>query len=329
MASTRRDSGANGNCPSCYELEITSGSLVCRNDHSFPLVRGVPRLLPEFNNADATSITQSFSREWRYFDYAEEARTWGQSAEERASDFLRFVDEPAESLRMTLVLDAGCGNGVLSRALTTSFGCEVLAADISESVEAAYHHFRRKGSEGTYFVRADLMNPAFRPGTFDFVFCGGVLHHTPDTYETFKKLVPSLAQGGKMFIWVYKSVPGPKMRVRNFLRRKIAPLPDPLKHAIVLTLIFPQSIVRQYLRTVLRRNEPSDRLRWRERLIMLLDQYTPLYRWVHTESEVHDWFRAVGFANPQTTEDGEFGFGVVAEKPALTSSAPARTLTSV
>jgi ubiquinone/menaquinone biosynthesis C-methylase UbiE/uncharacterized protein YbaR (Trm112 family) len=324
----RRD-GGSGNCESCYGLEVESGSVVCPSGHGFPVVGGVPRLLPDFLLESATasrSISASFSREWAHFDYDAD-RTWGQSVRQRAQDFLRHVDHSADSLRGKLVLDAGCGNGALSRAIT-SFGCEVVATDISTSVEAAHRHFAAQGNDRTHFIQSDLMHLALRPATFDVIFCAGVLHHTPSTRGTLEELLRALAPGGTVFIWLYWRVPGLRPMVSEGLRRAISPLPAPLKHGAVWALA-PQSMLRQRIRELRGRSDPSERLNHRETMVRMLDSYTPRYRWRHTPAEVHGWFGELGFTDIKTTEEGVEGFGVVARKPPLASSESAQVAGSV
>ncbi len=309
-----------GNCPSCYGLEVESGWVVCPR-HTFPLVGGVPRLLPDVlldPAGAARSIEASFSREWSHFDY-EADRTWGQGVGQRAQDFLRHVDRSAESLRGKLVLDAGCGNGVLSRAIT-GFGCEVVATDVSTSVEGAYRHFAARGNGRTHFVQSDLMHLALRPGAFDVIFCAGVLHHTPSTRGTLDSLLRALAPGGTVFVWLYWDVPGLRSKLSEALRRTISPLPAPVKHGLVWALV-PQSKLRQYVRELRGRSDPSERLGWRETLVRMLDSYTPRYRWRHSPEEVTGWFEELGFTSIKTTERGVEGFGVAARKPLESTAA--------
>jgi hypothetical protein len=95
-----------------------------------------------------------------------------------------------------------------------------------------------------------------------------------------------------------------------------------VKHTIVV-LWLPQAMLRQYLRTALGRNAATDRLTWRERLILLLDHYTPRWRWEHTPEEVKGWYRELGYEQIEQTEDREWGFGVAASRPPMNlTSAP-------
>jgi SAM-dependent methyltransferase len=309
-------------CPVCrtdlrltngeFEDEIEEGRLSCAESHVFPIVRGVPRLLTsqQLAASGGATIAESFSREWTHFDYDLD-RTWGQTVEQRRLDFLRHVDRTHESLVGKVVLDAGCGNGALSVAIST-FGCEVVATDISGSVEGAYQHFRDDVGAHTHFVQSDLMNPAVRPAAFDVVYCAGVLHHTPNTRRTFDTVLTSVAPGGSLFVWLYWRVPGLHARLSEIGRQAISPLPAALKHAVVWLLV-PPALLRNRIRAARGRTE---RLNTRELTVRMLDSYTPRYRWVHTPEEAHAWFREHGFDEIKTTEEGREGFGVVARRPA-------------
>jgi ubiquinone/menaquinone biosynthesis C-methylase UbiE len=298
------------------ESEIVSGAVRCGSGHFFPIRAGVPRLIEAEQLESATaarSIKESFSREWEHFDY-EQDRTWGETVEQRRIDFLRHVDRTPEQLQGKLVLDAGCGNGMLSHAIST-FGCEVVATDISDSVVAAHEHLSERGEGRTHFVQSDLMQLALKPESFDVIFCAGVLHHTPSTKGTFDEVVKALAPGGTMFVWLYWDVPGIKPKLSELVRRGVSPLPAPLKHGVVWALL-PQSLIRQYVRSIRSGTGAEGRLNWREVLVRMLDSYTPRYRWRHTPEEVHGWFEELGFTDIKTTEQGSEGFGVAARKPA-------------
>jgi SAM-dependent methyltransferase len=300
-------------------LEVEEGVLVCEGGHRFPIRDGVPLLRLEdqleaaTHTGAATEIGESFGREWEHFSY-EEDTTWTQSVDDRCELFLKEVDLPRDQLRGKLVLDAGCGNGSLSRGLNR-FGCEVVAGDVSNSVIAAHRHFAAKGNNRTHFLRADLLNPPFRRDTFDVLFSSGVLHHNPDTREALRSVVRALAPGGRVYIWVYGKVPGVAQRVKQVVRNIVAPMPARLKHALVMAWL-PQSMFRQWLRRRMGSQDPGDRLGWHERAVLLLDHYTPRYRWEHTEEEVHGWYRELGFENIKTTEERAWGFGVAATRPA-------------
>jgi len=306
-------------CTFCYTQEIISGVLVCTQGHTFRISDGVPRLrldqkldkAPVRTNENALSVAASFGAEWSHFDY--EQRTWHQNVDERCELFLKEVAMAREELRGKVVLDAGCGNGSLSRGLNR-FGCEVLAIDVSSSVDVAFKHFAVEGNDRTHFVQGDLLNPPLRHDFFDVVYSSGVLMANPNTFDALRAIAKALKPGGRIYIWVYGHEPGLAHKLKEVFRRTISPLPSGVKHLIV-SLWLPQAMLRQYLRTATGRNDGRDRLTWRERLILLLDHYTPRWRWEHTPEEVKGWYRELGYDRIEQTEDRDWGFGVAASRP--------------
>lgn len=307
-------------CASCYGQEIVAGVLICPQGHTFRISDGVPRLrldqkldkTPLHSSGETLSVAASFGAEWSHFDY-EQDRTWHQNVQQRCELFLQEIAMSREELRGKTVLDAGCGNGSLSRGLN-QFGCEVLAIDASPSVEVAFKYFAAKGNGRTHFVQGDLMNPPLKHDIFDVTYSSGVLHHNPNTRAALRAIAKSVKPAGRIYIWVYGHEPGLSHKLKEAFRRTISPLPSSLKHMIVV-LWLPQAMLRQYLRTALGRNTARDRLTWRERLILLLDQYTPRWRWEHTPEEVKGWYRELGYDQIAQTEDREWGFGVAARRP--------------
>ena len=317
----RRVGVGERDCIACYHIEVDHGQLACQQGHVFPIIHGVPSFTASFHEerheaisesaSTGSTIHASFSTEWSHFDYND--RTWARDIDDRAELFLKEIGCSAEELGGKTVLDAGCGNGSLSRAVNR-FGCEVLAADISDSVDKAYRYFAARGNDRTHFIKANLAQHPFSNATFDIIYSSGVLHHNPNTRAALVSLIKALKPGGKIYIWVYHKIPGVKHGLKQMLRSCLAPLPNPLKHTFV-RLWLPQAMLRQYLRTILGIKGPQDHLRWRERLILLLDHYTPRYRWEHTQEEVHTWYGDLGLVDIMTTEVREWGFGVVGRKP--------------
>jgi SAM-dependent methyltransferase len=260
------------------------------------------------SSRSARAVARSFEREWSYHDY-DLSRTWHQDLEDRRQLFLREVDRTPAQMRDVLVLDAGCGNGSLSYGIT-QFGAEVCAIDVSNSVESAHHYYRRRGAERLHFLQGDLTHPPFRPGCFAIVYSSGVLHHNPDTREAFGALVPCLAPGGRFYVWLYHREPGLKFALQLRLRSLIAPLPAPIKHGFV-ALWSLQSIIRQRFRAWWSPGTAEPQLAWRERMVDLLDIYTPRYRWMHTQEEVYGWYEDLGFCDVKCTEVRQWGFGVL------------------
>ena len=81
------------------------------------------------------------------------------------------------------VLDAGCGAGAQAAVMAT-WGAEVAAVDLSSAIDVAA---RLSALSEATLVQADLAHLPFPSGSFDMVYCEGVLQHV-------EKLKPVLAE---------------------------------------------------------------------------------------------------------------------------------------
>jgi SAM-dependent methyltransferase len=117
-------------------------------------------------------------------------------------------------------LDVGCGAGRFAEvALGT--GARLVAVDYSSAVDACRANLGPHPSLDV--VQADVYQLPFKPGAFDFVYCFGVLQHTPDVEGTFRALRRQLASGGRLAVDVYPRIPlnllWPKYWLRPLTRR--------------------------------------------------------------------------------------------------------------
>lgn len=221
-------------CPHCQKQltctaflesgdEILEGMLTCECGRYYPVSGAIPRLLPDALMADffhnnvefvekygdrlpkltflgnikdkAVSLKKrtsaSFGFEWHAFS---------EVIEEYEANFLSYIDPISTSFfKDKIVLDAGCGAGRHSY-YAAKYGAEVVAFDLSKSVEAAYQN--TKQFPKVHVLQADIYNLPFKR-EFDYIFCIGVLHHLPDPQEGFNSLVKVLKQNSPISIWVY------------------------------------------------------------------------------------------------------------------------------
>jgi SAM-dependent methyltransferase len=99
------------------------------------------------------------------------------------------------------VLEAGSGAGRFTRILHTT-GAELYTFDYSTAIDA--NHQTNAALGNAVYMQADIMNMPFAPGRFDFVFCHGVLQHTPNPKLAFMNLTRMLKPGGKISIDIYR-----------------------------------------------------------------------------------------------------------------------------
>lgn len=327
--------------PGGAQDEVSEGLLRCDEAHVFPVVRGVPRMLPdslrehlpalrELPLAEAspsardlmTELTAgepqrfeydsrtraSFSSEWEHHNVGD--KTWGMELDFRVNEFfLSSIGMPVEDLQGKVVLDAGCGNGSQSVAYT-AFGMEVIAMDLSTGLEhgqAFRGQYPNARPDKVHFIQADLQRPPLAHGSVDIIHSAGVLHHTPSTERTFRGLCPLLRPGGTFYVWLYKHerIVTP---VVNGIRRGSVRLSarsfDRLARAAALPF---RGFCALLNRTGLR-SYPA--ISQREAALALTDIFGVPYAHYHSFGEVREWFKSEGFDEPWPCNESRRGFGI-------------------
>jgi 2-polyprenyl-3-methyl-5-hydroxy-6-metoxy-1,4-benzoquinol methylase/uncharacterized protein YbaR (Trm112 family) len=319
--------------------EIITGLVECEGGHLYPVVRRIPRMLP---NALAEAMPllassplpdelrrrvagqaaerdedvrfahtrRSFSAEWAMMRASD--RAWGLDVPARLAMFLQCFGLSADDLRGKTVLDAGCGHGEVEAALLGT-GAEVFAMDLSSTVdEVAQRLGREPGAADLHIVQGNVHMPPFREAAFDLVHSAGVLHHTPDTREGFRAVSRRVRPGGACYIEVYSAER--KSRIAHALasaaRRVTIHLPHPVLHAACaagapLLWAFTHGYNRAAGREVYRRRT------LREARLSLFDGFSPRYAHHHRTEEVTAWFAERGFSRIRKTFDHKNGFGIV------------------
>lgn len=199
---------------------ITSGRLRCRRDHIFFVKNGVPVFLVKQNFTGGLRRTKkSFSAKWDVLpDYGQDSKTWkfqlewylqryGWNHLENLSRFLSTTDK---------ILEVGIGTGPLLGVYAEHTRGHVFGLDLSSGVFSAYKHY--SSFENVHLVQADLRYPPFPKRSFDFIVADQVLHHTPDTEESFSTLVKYLRPGGQIAVYVYRKKGPLREFADDFLR---------------------------------------------------------------------------------------------------------------
>jgi SAM-dependent methyltransferase/uncharacterized protein YbaR (Trm112 family) len=217
--------------------EIATGLLSCACGSVYPVIGGIPRLLPpalqgmlwemhpaffeqqrqrlpaqllpkegEGKKADREDSATRAQRETaRSFGY--EWQAFSEMLPEYEANFRWYFERfSTEAFEGALVLDAGCGTGRHTYYMARSGAREVVAMDFSQAIEVAAYNNR--GNRNTHFVQADIYHPPFRPRTFDFLYSLGVLHHLPEPEKGFRTLLPLLREDGFLNIYLYWNLEG-------------------------------------------------------------------------------------------------------------------------
>ena len=172
---------------------VESGRLECAGCSGSSPIRGfVPRFVPEDNYAS------SFGFQWSRFRRTQLDSFTGTPIS-RDRFFLQSGWNSAD-LDGRRVLDAGCGAGRFAE-VALDCGATVVAVDYSTAVDACQDNLGHY--PGFDAVQADIMALPLRAGSFDFVYCFGVLQHTPDAGAALSALPVTLRPGGRLAVDVY------------------------------------------------------------------------------------------------------------------------------
>ncbi len=121
---------------------------------------------------------------------------------------------PSDALR---ILVAGCGTNEAAVIAHNNPSCSVLGVDLSRaSLDHEEFLQRRYGLTNLVLEQRDLRDLRGR-GPFDYIICGGVLHHMPDPGAGLRALAAELARSGSIFLMLY----GRPARVGVYLMQDI------------------------------------------------------------------------------------------------------------
>jgi SAM-dependent methyltransferase len=260
---------------------------------SHPVVNGIPRFV------SSDQYVGSFSFEWNTHD-----RTQLDIYRDDAPSLREFVAKTAftpEFLAGKLVLDAGVGAGRYAD-VASRWGADVVGVDLSYAVEASQ---RNLGSRpNVWIAQADIGALPFKPGSFDVIFSIGVLHHTPDTREYFRRLVPLLKPGGTIAIWVYPKSESYVIRERWV--RFVNKLPDRMFYAWCRWFVpWAEARLDHPLVGAIKKvfPFPTHGLGIEYDILDTFDGYSPAFHGIHSPEEVEEWFRAEGLQDISRPSD--------------------------
>lgn len=283
-------------------IEILNGELRCASCEKGYCIRGgIPRF------ADLEKIEE---------DKRETAASFGWSWQEFSHDDAKYDDQflawiapvRPEFFAGKVVLEGGCGKGRHTQRIARWGAQDVVAVDLSDAVEVAFHSTR--GLENAHVIQADIYHLPLRPA-FDYAFSVGVLHHLPNPRDGFKSLVSKVKPGGYASAWVYGAENnGWIIRVINPLREyftskmnprvlfQLSRLPTmivyaatkliyaPLNHSKSGAAIAHRLFYGNYLSSIAS-------FSWREQHCIVFDHLVAPTSFYISRNEFEDWWREV------------------------------------
>jgi SAM-dependent methyltransferase len=181
-------------------------------------------------NLDLDTVA-SFGDEWSRFDQSELSPA---EAEEIFSEY--FAVFPWDKLpRNATGFDMGCGSGRWAKLMAPRVGLlhcidPSSALDVARSVLAS--------ATNVSFHCASVDDCPLPPGSQDFGYSLGVLHHVPDTASAIRACVAMLKPGAPFQVYLYYAFDNRSFlfkliwRCSDLLRRAVSKFPACLKHLV-------------------------------------------------------------------------------------------------
>jgi SAM-dependent methyltransferase len=181
--------------------EILEGVLRPRDGTDPVFVRdGIPRFV------SGQGYAGNFGLQWNAF-----RSTQLDSATGLPLTFNRFWNNTKwkpKDLYGKTVLEVGSGAGRFTEILLDA-GARVVSFDLTSAVDANWKNNREKGD--LLLFQGDLYRIPFPDEYFDFVFCYGVLQHTPEPVSAYRQIFRKLKPGGRISIDYYRRFEWPNV----------------------------------------------------------------------------------------------------------------------
>lgn len=323
--------------------EVVEGALYTADrSHVYPIIGGVPRLLPPDVSPYAAAIEHyrvrlggsraangngSMAREWKeLLEHNLES-----ALQARELDEADGVSGPALEQRFEIVqdelgirgrlgalagkrhVDAACGDGALALRLA-ELGLEVVAFDPSPAVERSCARARAQGlpQRGiVHFVQGHLVAPPLRSGAFHMLYAGGAIHLTPSFEHTLRELAALLRPAdARMYVWTGRRRPVVEALYEAF--RTVHGLFSPaLRGRLARAAVVPYMGIRWVLRQ-LYGARAFPQLSFDENRVRFLDAASQRLGQIPSVEEFEAMVASLGFDAQETKRPGHRGYGILA-----------------
>ena len=170
--------------------------LISKNGFSYPIIKGIPRILKNFNN-----YSSAFGEQWTKWrktqldTYTKTTITRDRLFRCLGNNIIRRLKNSKDTIH---VLEVGCGAGRFTEILLKFPSIRLTSIDLSSAVEANLLNFPQNSYHR--IIQTDLMRLPFKSKQYDIVICLGVIQHTPNPEKTIEKLYEQVKFEGNLVI---------------------------------------------------------------------------------------------------------------------------------
>ena len=170
---------------------VKSGTIIFKNG-KIPIVDYIPRFHIDHGYVENWSIQWNQFRKTQLDSYTGYPHT--------GNRFWNNTKWKPEELAGKWVLEVGSGAGRFTEVLLEA-GAKVVSFDMGLAVEANY--LNNGGNDNLFLFQGNIYSMPVKDEFFDYVFCYGVLQHTPDPRKTIQCIYNKLKPGGKLSLDCY------------------------------------------------------------------------------------------------------------------------------
>jgi len=292
--------------------DIASGELVTPDGlKCYPIENYIPRFVSSDNYA------QGFGFQWNKFQKTQlDSHTGIPLSRDRLFESSGWTPSMLKGKR---VLDVGCGAGRFTE-IALDAGAFVVALDYSSAVDACWAN--HGSCARLKVIQGDIYHLPFAPNSFEFVYCLGVLQHTPDVKKSFMALHKQLCPGGRLVVDVYPDLWLNMLWPKYWLRPITKRIPKQLLFSIVelmVSCLLPISLAIGRLPKLGRKLRyaipvcnydgifPLSKSQLREWAVLdTFDWFAPMYDQPQTLSTLGAWFEKAGMEEVQVFRRGSY-----------------------
>lgn len=188
-------------------------------DREFAVTEGIPRLIEASNYADNFGIQWNLFKQTQLDSYTRLPLTFDR--------FWHNTKWKPRDVYGKKILEVGSGAGRFSEVLLDA-GAHLVSFDLSSAVDANFLENSQKGN--MLLFQGSIYHLPLKDDFFDYVFCYGVLQHTPDPVKAFRAIFDKLRPGGSISIDYYLKTRKPvPWSLPKYVWRPITSRMDPKK----------------------------------------------------------------------------------------------------
>lgn len=206
-------------------LRTEADALVDDAGNRFAISNGIPRI------CEPENYSESFGLQWNRF--AATQLQW-EGDRQSADRFFRETGWTPDDLADCDILEVGSGAGRFTRVVLEQTTARLWSVDYSTAVEANLRNNGAIAPDRLKLFQASITELPFPDGSFDKVFCLGVLQHTPDFEASVKALVAKAKPGGEIVVDFY---PIRGWWTKHHAKYLLRPVTRRMSHERLLSLI--------------------------------------------------------------------------------------------